>query len=157
AAMSHEIRTPLIGVIGMLEVLGRSRLQAEQRRQFNIVQHSAHSLLGIVGDILDYSKIEAGRVELTPETGAVRDLVWRVVSAFSATVESKGLQITQCVASGVATAHVADGVRLMQILANFISNAVKFTQKGSLAVAVDVVSEHDVAQRLSFSVTDTGI
>lgn len=157
AAMSHEIRTPLIGVLGMLEVLGRSRLDDEQRRQFNIVQQSAHSLLQIVGDILDYSKIEAGKVELDPETASVRDLVARVVSGFSATAQSKGLQLTQVVAPGVAAAHVVDRVRLGQILGNFISNAIKFTERGSVVVAVNVVDQTADEQVLRFTVSDTGI
>jgi len=157
AAMSHEIRTPLIGVLGMLEVLGRSKLDAEQRRQFNIVQQSAHSLLEIIGDILDYSKIEAGKVELEPETASVRDLVSRVVSGFSASAESKGLQLTQVIDAHVAAAHVVDGVRLVQILSNFVGNAIKFTQRGSVVVAVHVTDQTADQQALRFTVSDTGI
>ena len=157
AAMSHEIRTPLIGVLGMLELLGRSKLDAEQRRQFNIVQQSAHSLLEIIGDILDYSKIEAGKVELAPETASVRDLVSRVVSGFSANAESKGLRLTQVIDPNVAAAHVVDGVRLLQILGNFVGNAIKFTERGSVSVDVRVTGETDGAQALRFTVSDTGI
>jgi two-component system sensor histidine kinase EvgS len=157
AAMSHEIRTPLIGVLGMLEVLGRSKLDAEQRRQFNIVQQSAHSLLEIIGDILDYSKIEAGKVELEPETASVRDLLSRVVSGFSASAESKGLQLTQVIDPHVAAAHVVDGVRLVQILSNFVGNAIKFTRRGSVVVAVHVTDQTADQQVLRFTVSDTGI
>jgi signal transduction histidine kinase/CheY-like chemotaxis protein/HPt (histidine-containing phosphotransfer) domain-containing protein len=157
AAMSHEIRTPLIGVLGMLEVLGRSALLGEQRRQFDIVQQSAQSLLEIIGDILDYSKIEAGKVELAPETVAIRDLVSRAVSSFSALLDSKQLQVTQQVDARVAAAHVGDSVRLLQILRNFISNGIKFTAEGSVTVTVAVVAEEAGAQRLAFTVTDTGI
>ena len=156
AAMSHEIRTPLIGVLGMLELLGRSKLDIEQRRQFNIVQQSAHSLLVIIGDILDYSKIEAGKVELAPETASVRDLVSRVVSGFSANAESKGLQLMQVIDANVAAAHVVDSVRLLQILGNLVGNAIKFTERGSVVVAVRVTEEAGGMQALSFTVSDTG-
>ena len=157
AAMSHEIRTPLIGVLGMLEVLGRSRFDAEQRRQFNIVQRSAHSLLDIIGDILDYSKIEAGKMELEPETLSIRDLVAQVVGNFSASAESRGLRLTQVIGASVARAHVGDGVRLAQVLRNFVSNGIKFTEKGSVTVAVQVLEDAADAQLLSFTVSDTGI
>jgi len=157
AAMSHEIRTPLIGVLGMLEVLGQSRLDAEQRRQFNIVQQSAHSLLEIIGDILDYSKIEAGKVELAPEIASVRDLVSRVVATFSATAQSRGLRLTQVIDPKVAAAHVVDGVRLVQILRNFVSNAIKFTERGSVTVTVRVLEDTSDGQRLGIAVSDTGI
>lgn len=157
AAMSHEIRTPLIGVLGMLEVLDRSRLEHEQRRQFNIVRQSANSLLQIIGGILDYSKIEAGKVELEPETVSIRDLVGRVVSGFSANAQSKGLQLTQVVAPNVAAAHVVDPARLGQILGNFVGNAIKFTERGSVAVEVSVVEQTADEQVLRFAVSDTGI
>ncbi len=157
AAMSHEIRTPLIGVLGMLEVLGRSRLDAEQRRQLNIIQYSAHSLLDIIGDILDYSKIEAGKVELEPETLSIRDLVAQVVGNFSANAEAKGLRLTQVIGAGVARAHVGDGVRLAQILRNLVSNGIKFTEKGSVTVSVRVIEDAAGAQLVGFTVSDTGI
>ena len=157
AAMSHEIRTPLIGVLGMLEVLGKSRLDDQQRRQFDIVQQSATSLLEIIGDILDYSKIEAGKVELALEPIAVRDLVSRVISNFSANAEARGLRLVQEVAPEVAPVHVGDAVRIRQVLANFVGNAVKFTERGSVTLRVGVVEEHPGAQRLAFSVADSGI
>lgn len=157
ATMSHEIRTPLVGVLGMLDVLGMSRLDGEQRRQFNIVQHSARALLEIIGDILDYSKIEAGKVDLVPETFSVRDLVSSVVSMFSANAESKGLRIVQSIAPEVAPAHISDAVRIRQILANFVGNAVKFTDRGSVQLAVRVVQDGRDAQSLRFAITDTGI
>lgn len=157
ATMSHEIRTPLVGVLGMLDVLGMSRLDGEQRRQFNIVQHSARALIEIIGDILDYSKIEAGKVDLVPETFSVRDLVSSVVSMFSANAESKGLHIVQSVAPEVAPAHISDAVRIRQILANFIGNAVKFTDRGSVRLAVSVAQDDHNAQSLSFAIRDTGI
>jgi PAS domain S-box-containing protein len=157
AIMSHEIRTPLIGVLGMLELLGHSGLSPAQRRQFTIVLQSANSLLDIIGDILDYSKIEAGKVDLASETVAVRDVVSRAVSNFSANAQCKGLRLVQDVAPEVAAAHIADGARLLQILRNFIGNAVKFTEAGSITVRVQVAGSRPGRQRLRFAVADTGI
>ncbi|HUR41769.1 MAG TPA: ATP-binding protein [Verrucomicrobiae bacterium] len=157
ATMSHEIRTPLVGVLGMLEVLSMSRLDAEQRRQFNIVQHSARVLLDVIGDILDYSKIEAGKVELVLDTFSVRDLVSSVVSMFSANAASKGLQLVQNVAPGVAPAHISDAARIRQILSNLVSNAVKFTDNGSVRLAVRVMQDERDGQSLSFVISDSGI
>lgn len=135
AVMSHEIRN----------------------RRFNVVQQSARSLLDVVGDILDYSKIEAGKVELLAEPFSVRDLVARVVAGFSGSAESKGLQLAQQVAAEVAPAHVGDPQRLRQILANFVSNAIKFTEQGSVTVGVEAAPPALGTQRLVFHVVDTGI
>ena len=157
AAMSHEIRTPMIGVTGMIEILNHTRLDEEQRRALNIIQHSADSLLQIIGDILDFSKIEAGRMELSPTTVALRKLVASVAYNFLGSASSKGLELGFEVAPEVARAHVVDGLRLRQILGNFISNAVKFTEQGSIRVQARVLEEDDAAQLIEFSVADTGI
>ncbi|MGH7184819.1 MAG: ATP-binding protein, partial [Pseudomonadota bacterium] len=109
------------------------------------------------GDILDYSKIEAGKIELEPETISVRDLVSQVVGNFSASAEAKGLRLAQVVGAGVARAHVGDGMRLAQVLRNFVSNGIKFTEKGSVTVAVQVIEHGAGSQRLGFTVSDTGI
>ncbi|MCK7593413.1 ATP-binding protein [Pseudomarimonas salicorniae] len=157
AAMSHEIRTPMIGVTGMIEILNHTRLDEEQRRALNIIQHSADSLLQIIGDILDFSKIEAGRMELAPTTVSLRKLVASVGYNFLGSASSKGLELGFEVEPPVARAHVADPLRLRQILGNFLSNAVKFTEQGSIQVRVRVIEQDDDAQRLEFSVADTGI
>ena len=157
AVMSHEIRTPLVGVLGMLDVLAHSRMDDAQRRQFNIVRQSAGSLLELIGDILDYSKIEAGKMELVSETFSTRDLVSRVVAGFSSAATSKGLDLIHDVAEGVAPSHVGDPIRLRQILANLVGNAIKFTSRGSVALRLEAVPAEAGRQRLMFHVADTGI
>jgi signal transduction histidine kinase/CheY-like chemotaxis protein/HPt (histidine-containing phosphotransfer) domain-containing protein len=156
AAMSHEIRTPMIGVTGMLEVLGQSELSAQQRHMVATAQSSAQSLLQIIGDILDFSKIEAGRLEIAPSTFALRPLTGASVEAFVHTASAKGLLLTWSVDERLAPAHVGDPLRLRQIISNFLSNAVKFTEVGGIEVAVRVLEESSEAQTLELSVTDTG-
>ncbi|WP_256645911.1 ATP-binding protein [Thermomonas paludicola] len=162
AAMSHEIRTPMIGVTGMIEVLGHTRLDGEQRRSLNIIQASAETLLRIIGDILDFSKIEAGKMELEPMPTALADLLRSVVANYAGSASSKGLALTCEIDPQLAPAHVADPVRLRQVIGNFLSNAIKFTERGGVVAAVDVV-RHDPgdgalgSDALVLRVTDTGI
>jgi signal transduction histidine kinase/DNA-binding response OmpR family regulator len=157
AAMSHEVRTPLIGITGMLEILAMSRLDGEQRKALSIMDHSAHSLLRIIGGILDFSKIEAGKLELAPETFSLRALIDEIGQAFAQAASSKGLKFTQEVDPGIAAAHVADPLRLRQILNNFLSNALKFTERGAVSLRVRFRETLPGAERLEFEVRDTGI
>lgn len=157
ATMSHEIRTPLIGVLGMLEVLTRSKLGGEQRRQLNIVQQSAQALLQIIGDILDFSKIEAGKLEIEPVTVSLHRLVSRVVGNFSAAAESKGLKLAMDYDEAVSAAYVVDPTRLAQILGNWVSNAIKFTERGGVTVGLRLERRDADRDALIISVADTGI
>ncbi|HET9443535.1 MAG TPA: ATP-binding protein [Acidimicrobiales bacterium] len=156
AAMSHEIRTPMIGVTGMLEVLARSGLSPQQRHMVGTAQSSASSLLRIIGDVLDLSKIEAGKLEIVPTTFAVRPLVEAAAATFFHTASAKGLLVAWTTDERLAPAHVGDALRIRQILGNFLSNAVKFTDVGGIEVAVEVIDDSPVAQTLEFRVTDTG-
>ena len=156
ATMSHEIRTPLIGVMGMVEVLARSDLRAEQARQLNIVRQSAQSLLRIIGDILDFSKIEAGKLELEPVTVSLRELLSRVAGNYSAAAAGKNLALAMEYDDAIAPAHVVDPTRLSQILGNWISNAIKFTESGSVTVRLRALGRDDGRESLSISVADTG-
>lgn len=155
--MSHEIRTPLVGMLGMVEVLARSQLGGEQRRQLNIIHQSAHSLLRIIGDILDFSKVEAGKLEMQPATVSLRERISRVIGNFSAAAESKGLALVLDYDPAVAAAHVVDGTLLAQILGNWVSNAIKFTERGVVTVRARVADQTAGAQTLVISVVDTGI
>ncbi len=157
AAMSHEIRTPMIGVTGMLEVLSHSELDDDQRRTVQVIQQSARSLLQIIGDILDFSKVEAGRLELSPTTISLPRLLQSTVANFSGSASSKGLVLTCSVDDRIGPAHVADGLRLRQVLSNFLSNAIKFTESGMVEAALEWLGRDGDHDRLCFRITDTGI
>jgi len=157
AAMSHEIRTPMIGVTGMVEVLSHTRLDAEQRRALNVIQHSAESLLQIIGDILDFSKIEAGKLDLSPSTLSLRKLVTSVAYNFMDAASAKGIALHVDVDESVGRAHLADPLRLRQILTNFVSNALKFTERGSIRIALRALACDDESEQIELSVNDTGI
>lgn len=137
AAMSHEIRTPMIGVTGMIEVLSHSRLDAEQRHALEVIQHSSQSLLQIIGDILDFSKIEAGRLELATDAVSLPTLLRTTVAGFLGAASSRGVQLSCHIDERIAPAHHADALRLRQIVGNFLSNAVKFTERGMIQVALE--------------------
>ena len=157
AAMSHEIRTPMIGVTGMVEVLSHTRLDDEQRRSLNIIQHSAETLLQILGDVLDVSKIEAGRLEIHPEVASLRSVVAGATYNYLGSASSKGLQLEFDIDERVAPALRFDPVRLRQVLANFLSNAIKFTDQGRIDLSVAVLDEDEQHQQLRLAVRDTGI
>ena len=157
AAMSHEIRTPMIGVTGTLEVLARTQLSPHQRQMVATAESSAQSLLQIIGDILDFSKIEADKLQLAPATVDVRAIVRAAADTFVHTASAKGLLLTSSTDDALRPAHVVDPLRLRQILSNFLSNAVKFTEVGGIEVAARVVAESDDAQTVELSVVDTGV
>lgn len=156
ASMSHEIRTPMIGVTGMLEILGQTPLSAEQENMIEVAQGSAHTLLQIIGDILDFSKIEAGKLELSPRPFRLRPLVELAAQTFFHTASAKGLLMTWSTDDHLAEAHVGDALRIRQILSNFLSNAVKFTDEGTIALSVRVVGCEENVQQVEFAVRDTG-
>jgi two-component system sensor histidine kinase/response regulator len=156
AAMSHEIRTPMNGVLAMLELLHDTGLDSEQDSMLEIVRESASSLLKIIDDILDFSKIEAGkldleRIEIPPHT-----IVESVVETLAPQARRKGLELTSRIDPRVPAVVMGDPVRLRQILFNLVGNAIKFTEKGEVAVEVAPVADA-VAGTLRFSVRDTGI
>jgi signal transduction histidine kinase/CheY-like chemotaxis protein len=157
AAMSHEIRTPMNGVLGLLELLSLGKLDAEQRSTLTVARNSGQSLLRIVDDILDFSKIEAGKLELHAQPASLSQLVDRVCRIYSGAASSKGLLLQGHVDPAVAAAHYFDQLRLEQVLNNFVSNAIKFTERGTVQVSVELAARHEQAEELHLRVKDTGI
>jgi PAS domain S-box-containing protein len=155
ATMSHEIRTPLNGVLGLARLLLDEQLSEPQRRLATTLLASAESLLTVVNDVLDYSKLEAGRMTLSPAPVAVADVVRGVVAILEVGARSKGLRLTATIDETVPPFIVGDAGRLRQILLNLAGNAVKFTGRGQVTITV---SATDGAEpRLRFAVKDTGI
>lgn len=154
ATMSHEIRTPMNGVIGMLEVLRRADLAPVHREHAGIALQSATHLLHILDDILEVSRLEAGQVRLEARTFDVRSLVSEVAELFSRGVLRHGVGLTTRISDDVPPWIMADEGRLRQILTNFVGNAVKFTEAGSIVIAVDYRVDQG---RLVLSVVDSGI
>ena len=152
AMMSHELRTPLNGVLGMAHALGASPLDARQHGYVEVIESSGQSLLAILNDILDLSKIEAGRLEIEAIPFGLTDLLDSIVALWSAPIAEKGLMLV--VEFEELPDHVVgDPTRVRQILTNLLSNALKFTERGEIRLCI----RHDADQRLRFQVADTGV
>lgn len=154
ASMSHEIRTPMNGVIGVAQLLAESPLSDTQRRHVQTISRSGELLLAVINDVLDFSKVEAGKLTIAREPVAIRPLVAEVCDALSATARAKGLELREAVEPDVPQGVLGDDLRLRQILLNLLGNAIKFTARGSVHVNVRKVHE---AERLRFEVVDTGV
>ena len=156
ANMSHEIRTPMNGVIGMTSLLKRTELTDRQQLYFDTIEKSGRSLLMIIDDILDFTKIEAGRLEIKNSPYTLRETLSSVREFFAAPARAKGLEFSLDVEDKLPTVMTGDSGRVRQVLLNLIGNSLKFTEQGKIVVTVSMAGG-ELQQRIRFSVTDTGI
>ena len=157
ANMSHEIRTPLNGVVGFVEQLGQTPLNAQQAEFVNIIQKSSETLLGIINDVLDFSKIESGQVELDLHNVTLQEELFPAIEVFKCRASEKNLLLNAEFIGDFSKVVVADSLRLKQVISNLVSNAIKFTDQGHVNFKAEIVETDDKKQSIEFSVVDTGV
>ena len=157
ATMSHEIRTPMNGVLGSLDLLRHSPLDDHQRHLVNTAVSSGSSLMEILNDVLDHSKIEAGKLNIRPSPLSIRALAGSVTALFRANAQGKGLKLELFIAEDVHDWVIADAQRLKQVLLNLLGNAIKFTERGSVMLVISSREAAEGRARIQFDIRDTGI
>lgn len=157
ANMSHEIRTPMNGILGMINLLNDTKLTEKQQQFSQNIKTSAEALMRIINDILDYSKIESGKLSIEETAFKLEKLIADVGKVVEPNAHNKGLQLL-CPDNAIDNVHIiSDSVRLRQILLNLLSNAIKFTESGNIELSVIIKSVDESSLSISFSVKDTGI
>ncbi len=157
AVMSHEIRTPMNAVIGLLELLHMSPLDAEQRETIDTVRESSQTLLRLIDDVLDFSKIESGKLELHLEPASLTQMLDSAQQSFSGVASQKGLLLHCSIDPQISPAVFVDRLRLRQVVNNLLSNAIKFTDRGQVELVARRVGRQDQHDLIRISVRDTGV